>query len=746
LETIPQHSRGFWLYLSMNCFLRNYIVLFLIFCLLTVSEAFTQVDNIGNEGVRIFEPIYYIEFDPVTALDLVNRTPGFNLQSQSGGRGLSGVRSNILINGERPPPKGQSIWQQLSDTPYTNVTYIELIDTGAALDIDMQGYTQVVNVILDVDRTNFYELSTDYSKEGLGEINQRNERALQLDATASFSLGKHEFKLNGGKEDRSNKSPADFISINPGNPELRLSSPDESERDNQFLDLSSIFNLKNKSMLSMNAQFYRETNFSAPRASSAGHNAFSSVRRTSTGDVNRQEFSAEYRRPFGARSEMMLAVVDSRDINESGSSFLEEDSLLSSVRSRESGESAARLLLSNRITNKITLRSTLSTAFNFFEGTFQSFNNGSLLDLDGSDSRVEEDRHSLQIEGDWNWRDNWILRGAISGGAYTINTQELSSGAQSETKGRGSVAYRLKERTTITYESRYEVGQLSFNQFLASSSLSSDVLQAGAGSLLPERQWNHSISYDQRFGDRGVLKFSLSHQNVQNPVRSVPLSDTRVVSKNTSPEKINYFNVSFEYPFTRFGLDSLVLNTGVTITDSETIDPVTGIKREVPWAAPIQWSLGMRKNPGQGKWTWGFNVFNRTFNHNYSVRSFRERDRSYEWRMFADWEIISLFKLSARIEGPRTEKNVTSFFSSIRKAGIDPFFISGTNSKRDSSASFSVEWRRTRNLEVTASINTRPNFKNEQFLRAFGETATSFQTREVAQTPRFQIQFRFFTQ
>ena len=153
----------------------------------------------------------------------------------------------------------------------------------------------------------------------------------------------------------------------------------------------------------------------------------------------------------------------------------------------------------------------------------------------------------------------------------------------------------------------------------------------------------------------------------------------------------------------------------------------------------------MRKNPGQGKWTWGFNVFNRTFNDNYSIRSFRERDRSYEWRMFADWEIISLFKLSARIEGPRTERNVTNFFSSIRQAGIDPSFISGTNSKRDSSGSLSVEWRRTRNLEVSASINSRPRFQNEQFLRAFGETATSFQTREIAQTPRFQIQFRFFT-
>jgi len=730
----------------MNYFLRNHVFRILLLCLLPASETLAQADDSFTEGIRIFEPAYFIEFDPVTALDLVNRTPGFNLQSQSGGRGLSGVRSNILINGERPPPKGQSIWQQLSDMPYRNVTHIELIDTGAVPDIDMQGYTQVVNIILDADRTNFYELVTDYSKEGTGDIRQRNERATELNATASFSLGSHEFKLNGGQENRTNKSPASFIAIDPANPEQRVSSQDQSENDTQFLDLSSIFNLNNKSTLSVNVQFSRDADLSEPVPSADGQNVFNSVRRTSTNDGDRQEFSAEYRRPLGSRSELMFAVVDSRNMDESRSSFLEEGTLLSSVRNSESGESAARLLLSNRITDKITLRSSLSAAFNFFEGNFQAFNNGSLLDLVGSESRVEEDRQTLVLEADWNWRDNWIFRGSIRGGSYAINTRESSRGTQSEARGRVSAAYRLKERTTITYETRHEIGQLSFNQFLASSNLSSEILQAGASSLQPERSWNHSINYDQRFGDRGVLKFGLNHQNVQNPVRSVPLSDTLVVSQNTSPEKINRFNASVEYPFARFGLESLVLNTGLTITDSETIDPVTGVKREVPWATPLQWSFGLRKNPGQGKWTWGLNVFKRTFNDNYSVRSVRERERSYEWRAFADWEIINLFKLRGRIDGPRRESNISSFFSSVRQTGIDPSFFSSSTSRRDTSASFSLEWRRTRNLEVTATLNSRPRFRNEESLRAFGETTGSLQAREIAQTPRFQIQFRFYTQ
>jgi outer membrane cobalamin receptor len=106
----------------------------------------------NGRGRARFEPDYYVEFDPTTARELVFRTPGFNMQQEDGGRGLSGVRSNILINGMRPPSKGQSVEQQLREIPVHAVARIELIDAGARLDIDMQGYPQVINVVTVPDK------------------------------------------------------------------------------------------------------------------------------------------------------------------------------------------------------------------------------------------------------------------------------------------------------------------------------------------------------------------------------------------------------------------------------------------------------------------------------------------------------------------------------------------------------------------------------------------------------------------
>ena len=79
----------------------NFLTRPLLCCLLasiSVTGLHAQTAVSISGGVRVFEPAYFQEFDPVSALDLVARTPGFNVQEQSGGRGLSGVRSNILIN------------------------------------------------------------------------------------------------------------------------------------------------------------------------------------------------------------------------------------------------------------------------------------------------------------------------------------------------------------------------------------------------------------------------------------------------------------------------------------------------------------------------------------------------------------------------------------------------------------------------------------------------------------------------
>lgn len=49
----------------------------------------------NDSGVRVFPPSYFDAFDPETALDLAQNTPGFQLQAAGGGRSLSGARPGL---------------------------------------------------------------------------------------------------------------------------------------------------------------------------------------------------------------------------------------------------------------------------------------------------------------------------------------------------------------------------------------------------------------------------------------------------------------------------------------------------------------------------------------------------------------------------------------------------------------------------------------------------------------------------
>ena len=113
-------------------------------------------DPAANEsaGVTVYPPSFFTEFQPQTALDMVRRVPGFDVDSGGGGGGRGpgggqrgfGDGGNVLINGSRPASKSDSVEDVLRRIPVTSVERVELI-RGNAPGIDMQGKAAVVNVI-----------------------------------------------------------------------------------------------------------------------------------------------------------------------------------------------------------------------------------------------------------------------------------------------------------------------------------------------------------------------------------------------------------------------------------------------------------------------------------------------------------------------------------------------------------------------------------------------------------------------
>jgi len=708
------------------------------------APAQAQLDTIEPDGIRIFTPAYYTEFDPITALDLANRTPGFNIQESDGGRGLSGVRSNILIDGERPPPKGQSIRQMLDEMPFDVVLQLELIDAGSRLDIDMQGYPQVLNVITVPERSAYYEIVTQVARSGTGDVREQNQRSTDVDATGTFDWGDHTFTVSGSTQDLTNRSPADFVNIDPGNPEQRISSLSYFERDDENLELSGLLQIGALSSLSFNGRLRDESRGRAPIDLMIDGQPADTVDQSFQSDQDSQDLSAEFRREFASSGNLMVAFVDSVNNDQSESTLIDGSLVRSSVNSRESGETATRIRLTQSPTRALTIRTTATDAFNYIDGGYRLIENGIEQPIPGSVNRVEEDRRSLGSAVDWNFMSKWTFTGELGLESYEVRSPTLSTGTQTDPTGQLAVLFRPQARTTFTLKSVREVGQLSFGRFLASSNLSSGIVMAGASVLDPERSTTHSATYDRRFGDLGLLRVSLYQENVDNPVRQVALSDSTIVYRNTSAQKIDGVQGRIDYPFERFGRDDLVFSISGRIAESETIDPVTGESREVSGITSRYWQVELRRDPGNGRLAWGFAVAGWSEGDDFSVRSIRASEPSHEWQAQVQWEPIDNLKLTTRLEGPRHNSQQTLVFDTIRAPGLDPYFVVGTRSLRDYGATFSVEWRRHENFEITASLSSRPSERTEESLTPYGDMVGTVLATEQAQTPRATLRFRFY--
>ena len=99
------------------------------------------------EGVISYPAAFFADRRPGTALDMINRLPGFTLDTGATSlRGYEAAAGNVLIDGRRPASKTDTLDEILKRLPASAVERIDVI-RGGAPGIDMQGKSVLANVI-----------------------------------------------------------------------------------------------------------------------------------------------------------------------------------------------------------------------------------------------------------------------------------------------------------------------------------------------------------------------------------------------------------------------------------------------------------------------------------------------------------------------------------------------------------------------------------------------------------------------
>ena len=146
---------------------------------------------VQQDGVISYTPADFAASRPNTALDMISRIPGFSFNSGDQVRGFAGAAGNVLVDGQRPTVKTDSLDSVLSRIQIAQVERIDVI-RGGAPGIDMQGQTVVANVIVKKSDTFQQVISAGGVNSGLFQL---------MSKTLQGDYGAMKFELNNAAKD-----------------------------------------------------------------------------------------------------------------------------------------------------------------------------------------------------------------------------------------------------------------------------------------------------------------------------------------------------------------------------------------------------------------------------------------------------------------------------------------------------------------------------------------------------------------
>jgi len=556
-----------------------------------------------------FEPEFFAQYAPRTAIEMVERIPGFQLQGADDRRGLGQGGANVLVNGERLTGK-TDVGAQLSRIVAENVVRIEIRD-GATLDIPgLSG--QVANIITKTTKqTGTWSWTPEFRDRQRVNFNH-------VHLTVSGKTGNLSYTAELRNEaNRSGDWGPETLTAADGTVfEIR----DEIGRNNfdgpgAVLDLNWAPKEGHTGNLNLeyNKQNYVGYTRSSRRAQTERGRDLETVFIGGEDEWN-AKVGADYEFPVGpgklkaigyyrferspTRSTFSVFALDGEQ--QSGSIF---------DRLADEAEAIARTEYSWAPKDGRDWTFGIEGAFNMLdiESELQELQNGSFVDvaLDGATSRVEERRAEATLTHSRKLSPKWDLQ--LSGGVEYSKLEQTGGLSRDFVRPKGFLlaTYKPKENTSWRLKLERKVGQLSFFDFISSVDIVDNIDRTGNVNLVPEQSWFAGLEYDRDFGQGVTINLNPYVSFISDLVDRIPIGDDGDAVGNID-NAIQYgvdFNTSIKGD--RWGWTGTLFDLDVQWRDSSVDDPLTGVPRPLSRDLKTFWHGRFRHDIPNTQWAYG---------------------------------------------------------------------------------------------------------------------------------------------
>ena len=552
-----------------------------------------------------YEAAYFSQFAPRTALDMLNRVPGFTLRTvDPERRGFAGAVGNVLIDGEQPSAKSQALEDILQRIPASQVVRIE-VWRGPQTAGTASGESVLANVVrTPTAGAGVWSVGFEYANRHRPSPNGYMSWAGRVGRT-EYSIGARGYSLqrNLPATRRLRNAAGELVEVH------KERSP--REFDEEALDGEITRDLFGGT-LRATGQVYRSD------YEQANTLAYLATDGTQIGDElapydeskRTTEIGLSFRIPWGAE---LTAVHTGEEFTSSAdnskrTAAATEQSTYDRVL--DSAETILRGTIERNLNRNHRLQIGSEAALNRLEADLdlRIFAGGAWFPYPVRNGRMRVEERRAESFAMHAWRAGaWATETRLA-----VEYSKLdSSGDARQTVDLTYVKPSLQVSRTFGREHQVrmrfgrEVGQLDFEDFASAVSLSDDLIDGGNPDLRPQDAWRVELAVDLRFDANMAMSARLYRDWIEDAVDLVPLDGSDIAAPgNIGRGSLDGLQLSLALPLRRL-IPGGTFKVDSTFQQATVTDPLTGRERPMSDFERNQIKAEFRQDIGGRGLAWG---------------------------------------------------------------------------------------------------------------------------------------------
>jgi hypothetical protein len=565
-------------------------------------------------GRNVYEAGYFSAFAPSNALQIVRRVPGFQLdEGDTEVRGFGQAAGNVVINGQRPTSKSDTLDVVLARIPASRVARVE-VGPGDLFGSEYAGKPQVVNLVLIETGGLAGTASSTVRRIFSGELYPEGS------VSGLLRRGASTFNASVGlTNDTSDEEGSDTYIDLPSRDLIEFRRKlNETRSPEAYVSASWAHDGGSHRTAHLNGRFADER-FALTQSSDVFPTAgpIRDDRLTQRFGTREYEIGGDVTRPLlgGGLKLVGLATRRTRDNRELSLNRTQGEVIggLAQDLDDQLDERVLRLVWNRSDVNGWSVETGAEAVLNVLESDVEL----SSIDAGGTRTRIDLPVDQAKVK---EYRGEAFVNAGRAfdptlrmdlGLTYEISRLTVSGDADADRtlgflKPKATFDWRPGGGWHLRFAFARTVAQLQFVDFISVAELASDRVNGGNADLEPQRSWELLATAERPILGDGLIKLEAGYNRTSKVQDRVPTPDGFDAPGNLGTGHSYIGRATIDMPLTRLGIKGGRLNTYVSVVETSVTDPYTFEERA--FSGNSLWIATTSFRQDLGTFAWGFEV------------------------------------------------------------------------------------------------------------------------------------------